>query len=46
MPVDLKSVQTPLKDRYREEPSEARFFDDMESARPEHLPVIEPLNEH
>ena len=23
-----------------------RFFDDMERAGPEHLPVIEPLNEH
>ena len=29
-----------------EEPSEAGLFDDTEGARPEHLPVIEPLNEH
>ena len=30
----------------RQERGEAGLFDDTERARPEHLPVIEPLNEH
>ena len=28
------------------EPCEAGLLDDMERAGPEHLPMIEPLNEH
>jgi hypothetical protein len=29
-----------------EKPCEAGLLDDAEGARPKHLPVIEPLNEH